>query len=45
MVDYRHFTGLKKFSTIIAIHLNDLPTTGPHGSYSDTTPTEEICEF
>jgi|SRR5580692_7063639 hypothetical protein len=39
----RHFTGLKKFSTTIAIHTNDLPTTSPHGSYSDTM--QEIREF
>jgi hypothetical protein len=39
----RPLYGLKKFSTIIAIHLNDLPTTSPHGSYSDTT--QKICEF
>ncbi len=39
----RPLYGLKKFSTIIAIHLNDLPTTSPHGSRSDTS--QKICEF
>ena len=33
---YRPLYGLKKFSATIAIHINDLPTTSPHGSYSDT---------
>jgi hypothetical protein len=32
----RPLYGLKKFSTTIAIPINDLPTTSPHGSYSDT---------
>lgn len=32
----RPLDGLKKFSTIITIHLNDLPTTNPHGSDHDT---------
>ena len=32
----RPLDGLKKFATIIAIHLNDLPTTSPHGRYLDT---------
>src|SRR5271166_3022286 len=29
----RPLDGLKKFSSIIAKNLNDLPTTSPHGSY------------
>jgi hypothetical protein len=32
---YRPLSGLRKFPTIIAIHLNDLPATSPHGSYSE----------
>jgi hypothetical protein len=35
--------GLRKFSTTIAIHINDLPTTSPHGSYFGTM--QKICEF
>jgi hypothetical protein len=32
----RPLYGLKKFSTTIPIPINDLPTTSPDGSYSDT---------
>jgi hypothetical protein len=39
----RPLYGLKKFSTTIAIHINDLPTTSPHGSYSGAM--QEIREF
>ncbi len=31
----RPLYGLRESSTIIAKHLNDLPTTSPHGSYSE----------
>lgn len=37
----RPLSGREKFATIIAQFLNDLPTTSPHGSYSDTM--QEIC--
>jgi hypothetical protein len=33
----RPFYGLKRFSTTIAKHLNDLPITSPHGSDFDAT--------
>jgi hypothetical protein len=39
----RPLYGLKKFSTTIAIHINGLPATSPHGSYSDTM--QKIREF
>jgi len=41
----RPLYGLKKFSTTIAIHINDLPTTSPHGSYSDTMQKIRECQL
>jgi hypothetical protein len=42
-VSDRPLSGLKAFSITIATHINDLPTTSPHGSHSDST--QKIHEF
>jgi hypothetical protein len=37
-MDDRPLCGLEVFSTTIATDINDLPVTGPHGSYSEHDP-------